>query len=78
MCVPKFPDDKDAEIARLYYHEAPQAPIKPTLETFEDWHRCWNAGLGIWEFDREMKALQRTLSEMQKRITEVCSMNVPI
>jgi len=76
--IPKFPDDKQVEIACLYHHDAPQPPIKPTLDNFVDWHRCWNAGLGIWELNREMKALQRTLSEVQERIIEGKTVNVPI
>lgn len=64
--IPKFPEDKQKDIARLYQHDAPQPPVKPTLDTFVDWHRQWNAELGIWELDREMKALQRTLSEVQE------------
>ncbi len=76
--IPKFPEDKQAEIARLYHHVAPQPPVKPTLDTFVDWHRRWNAGLGIWELDREMKALQRTLSVVQEQIIEGKTVKVPL
>lgn len=76
--IPKFPEDKQGEIARLYHHTAPPPPVKPTLDTFVDWHRRWNAGLGIWELDREMKALQRTLFEVQEQIIEGKMVNVPI
>ena len=68
--IPKFPDDKQKEIARIYHHDALPPPDKPTLDTFVDWHRRWNASLGIWELDREMKALQHTLSEVQEQIIE--------
>jgi hypothetical protein len=76
--IPRFPDDKQREIALLYHHDAPQPPVKPTLDTFVDWHRQWNAGLGIWELDREMKALQDTLSEVQEQIIEGKTVRVPL
>ena len=41
-----------------------------TLATFVAWHREWNDNLGIWELDREMKTLQRTLDEVQEQIIE--------
>jgi type I restriction enzyme S subunit len=68
--IPKFPEEKQAEIARLYHHDASPPPGKPTIESLVDWHRRWNAALGIWELDREMKVLQRTLMEVQERIIE--------
>lgn len=76
--IPKFPEDKQGEIARLYHHDGPPPSGEPTLETFADWHRRWNASLGIWELDREMKALQRTLSEVQEQIIEGKTVNVPL
>jgi len=76
--IPKFPDDKQVEITRLYHHNAAQPAEKPTLDSFVDWHNRWNAELGIWELDREMKALQRTLSDMQEQIIEGKTINVPI
>lgn len=76
--IPKFPEDKQKEIAWLYHHDSPQPPVKPTLDTFVDWHRQWNAGLGIWELDREMKALQLTLSEVQEQIIEGKTVKVPL
>lgn len=76
--IPKFLDDKQAEIARLYHCDSPPPTEEPTLESFVDWHRRWNAGLGIWELDREMKALQRALSEVQEQIIEGKTVNVPI
>jgi len=76
--IPKFHEDTQAEIAQLYHHDAPPPPVKPTLDTFVDWHRRWNAGLGIWELDHEMKALQRTLSEVQEQIIEGKTVKVPL
>jgi type I restriction enzyme S subunit len=62
LAIPKFPDEKQREIARLYHQDAPP-PGNPTLDTFAARHRQWNADLGICELDREMKVLQRTLAE---------------
>lgn len=76
--IPNFPEDRQGEIARLYHHDAAHAAEKPTLDTFVDWHNRWNAELGIWELDREMKALQRTLSDVQEQIIEGKTINVPI
>jgi len=76
--IPKFPEDKQYEIARLYHHEAPPPLGKSSLDTFTDWHRRWNTELGIWELDREMKALHRTLSEVQEKIIEGKTVNVPL
>lgn len=76
--IPEFPEEKQADIARLYHHDAPPPLGKPTLDTFVGWHRRWNAGLGIWELDREMKALQRTLSEVQEQIIGGKTVKVPL
>jgi len=76
--IPRFPDDKQVEIARLYHHDAAQPAGRPTLDSFMDWHNRWNTELGIWELDRGMKALQRTLSEVQEQIIEGKTVNVPI
>jgi hypothetical protein len=76
--IPKFDEDTRAEIAHLYHHDAPQPAGEPTLNTFVDWHNRWNTELGIWELDREMKALQRTLSEVQELIIEGNTVNVPL
>jgi hypothetical protein len=76
--IPKFPEGKQAEIARLYHHDVPQPPVGPTLDTFVDWHRRRNVGLGIWELDREMKSLQHTMSEVQEQIIGGKSVIVPL
>lgn len=76
--IPKFPEDKQKDISLLYHHASPPPPVKPTLDTFVDWHRSWNTRLGIWELDREMKALQRTLTEVQEKIIEGAAVNVPL
>jgi len=76
--IPKFPEDKQREIARLYHHEAPPPQETPSLGSFVDWHRRWNDNLGIWELDRELKSLQRTLLEVQEQIIEGKSVDVSI
>jgi hypothetical protein len=76
--IPKFPAPKQEEIARLYHHEGLPPSEEPTLDTFVDWHRTWNASLGIWELDREMKSLQRTLAEFQEHIIAGRSVVVPL
>ena len=76
--IPKFSDDKQGEIARLYHHDAAQPAEKPTLDTFVSWHRRWNVDLGIWELDREMRALERKLSEVQEQIIGGITVQLPI
>ena len=75
---PKFPDHKQAKIARLYRNPVPPPAEKPTLDTFVDWHRRWNGNLGIWELDREMKDLQRALADVQEKIIEGKTVQVPL
>ncbi len=76
--IPKFPADKQAEIARLYHHDTSPPSGTPTLDTFRGWHRQWNTDLGIWELAREMKSLQHTLSEVQKQIIEGETVTIPL
>lgn len=75
---PKFPSDKQAAIAKLYHNPAPLPADMATLENFLDWHRRWNAELGIWDLDREMKNLQRTLAAVQEKIINGNKVTVPI
>jgi type I restriction enzyme S subunit len=65
---PNFPDAVRERIARLYHHAATPPKRKATLANFVAWHREWNEGLGIWELDRELKTLQRTLGAVQEEI----------
>jgi len=76
--IPKFPDEKQGEIARLYHYDAPPPPGKPTLDTLVAWHKQWNKELGIWELDREMKNLQRTLWDVQQKIINGKTVAVPL
>ena len=74
---PRFPDAVRGRIARLYHHFVPQPAHKATLVNFVAWHREWNEGLGIWELDRELKALQRTLADVQEEIIEGRTVKLP-
>jgi len=76
--IPKFSEQKQAEIAHLYHNDAPPPADKPTIDSFVQWHDRWNSELGIWELDREMKVLQRILSEVQEQIIEGKTVTVPI
>lgn len=76
--IPKFPEDKQAEIARLYHNPAPTPSPAPTLATFVEWHRQWNTELGIWELDREMKNLRQTLADVQEKIINGETVIVPL
>lgn len=76
--IPRFPEEKKAEVVKLYHHPAPPPPDAPTLETFVDWHRRWNEDLGLWELDREMKRLQHTLFEVQEQIINGQTIKVPL
>lgn len=67
---PYFPGDVQERIARLYHNPAPPPGRKASVASFVDWHRDWNQTLGVWELDWEMKALQRTLAEVQDEIIE--------
>ena len=75
--IPKFPDAVKAGIAELYHNNTPPPAGPVTLASFVSWHDRWNEGLGIWELDREMKSLQRTLLEVQEQIIEGKTVSVP-
>jgi hypothetical protein len=61
----------------LYHHDASPPSELPNLETLVDWHLQWNASLGIWELNREMKALQRSLYDILELIVEGKRVQVP-
>lgn len=67
---PNFPDAVQQDVARLYHNPAPQPPSPLALSNFVGWHREWNESLGIWELDRELKALQKKLAAVQEDIIE--------
>lgn len=68
--IPRLPDTLKADIVKLYHNNAAKPEGTPTPANFVSWHDQWNQELGIWELDREMKALQRTLLGVQERIIE--------
>lgn len=79
LSIPKFPDDVQAQIARLYHNpDAAQPAQTLTLDNFVQWHQTWNQSLGIWELDREMKVLQSTLRAVQDEIIRGHTVNVPL
>lgn len=70
LLIPNFPDDVRRKIIELY-HKATAPPPKPlTIGNFVEWHREWNDRLGIWELDRELKALQLKLLAVQDKIID--------
>lgn len=68
--IPKFPEEKREEIIQLYHNHAASAANPPTTDNLADWHRLRNTSLGIWELDRDIKGLRRTLTNMQELIVE--------
>ena len=74
---PQFPDTVLQSIARLYHNPATAPKQKQTLANFVAWHQEWNEGLGVWELDRELKVLQRTLLDVQEQIIEGRAVNLP-
>lgn len=66
--IPCVPDGVRRQIASLYHNPSPPPPRRLTLENFVGWHREWNAALGVWELDRELKVLQQKLAEVQDAI----------
>lgn len=76
--IPKFPDEVQANIARLYHNPVSPPSGVPTLSTFVEWHRSWNTELGIWELDLEMKKLQEKLLAVQEQIIQGNTVSVPL
>jgi len=77
VLIPKFPELLQHQIGALYHKATPPPARKATPANFVVWHREWNEDLGIWELDRELKALQRTLAEVQEQIIEGNSVKMP-
>lgn len=68
LLIPQFPDETRQTIVTLY-HCATSAPARAlTAENLIEWHREWNAALGIWELDRERQALLDALLRVQAHI----------
>jgi hypothetical protein len=77
VLIPKFPEPIQRRICALYHNPTAPPARRATLADFVVWHREWNRGLGIWELDRELKALQRTLGAVQEGIIEGKSITMP-
>jgi hypothetical protein len=75
---PKFPENVQLTIAKLYHNPSPAPKEKAKLTDFLDWHRRWNEGLGIWELDREMKTLQAKLEHVQSLIIDGKSIRIDL
>lgn len=68
--IPRFPDDVQAAIAKLYHSPTSVLPTPSSVASFVAYHRARNAALGIWELDSDMKALQAELAAVQEAIIQ--------
>lgn len=75
---PRVPDKEQQRIARLYHNPCTPPARKLTLTNFVSWHQEWDETLGIWELDREMKALQAELAAVQEKIIAGRSVQLPV
>ena len=75
---PRFADETQEQIARLYHNPTQNSQSPPTADTFVEWHRCRNTALGIWQLDEEMKELKQTLTAVQEQIIDGSRVTVPI
>jgi hypothetical protein len=66
--IPRFPEAVRERIVDLYHRETPPPSECLSLKNFVAWHQRWNAGLGIWELDREMRRLKAELGRVQEQI----------
>jgi hypothetical protein len=66
--IPDFPDDVRERIVQLYHNNG-RRPSRPlSLANYVSWHDEFNASLGIWELDRELRKLRTELREAQEQI----------
>jgi type I restriction enzyme S subunit len=77
LLVPNFPSAVQTEIVQCYHNSGGLTSDTVTLENFIHWHRRRNQTLGIWELDRDMKRLQRVLTEVQEQVINGDSVEVP-
>ena len=66
--IPKFPDAKREQIVDLYHKDGARPSEPQTLGNFVEWHERYNTNLGIWELDRELRALKAELKRVQDQI----------
>lgn len=78
LLIPRFPDEIKSSIVRLYHSPAKAPPAPSGLSSFVSYHRVRNENLGIWELDREMKALQAELATIQEQIIQGKTVSVPL
>lgn len=78
LLIPRFPDEIKSSIVRLYHSPAKAPPAPSGLSSFVSYHRVRNENLGIWELDREMKALQAELATIQEQIIQGKAVSVSL
>ncbi len=78
LLIPRFPDAVKNRIVKLYHSPALGEAKPPHLSGFVAWHQARNATLGIWELDREMKALQSDLASAQEAIIQGKTVKIPL
>ena len=60
--IPNFPEEKQKEIAKLYYNEKSAYEVeKISLDTFEQYENTFNAEAGIYNLDKYAKKLKERL-----------------
>ncbi len=74
---PRFPGEKQMEIARLYHNPLSTCARGPDITHFAEWHRRHNRSLGIAELDAEAQALKQVLREVQDQIIEGRRVTLP-
>lgn len=68
---PNFPDDKEAEIVKLYHNEdVAYSPERCTLNDFLDYDSAFNKEAGIYEIDKTIKYLQEKLNKAIDNIVD--------
>lgn len=78
VLIPQFPEEIKRQIARLYHSDATKPTEELRLHNFIQWHRAWNQQLGIWELQRELMLLQRSLNEVQSKIIDGIAVELPL
>ncbi len=63
-----FPIPTRERIVDLYHKDGARPSEPQTLDNFVEWHETYNAKLGIWELDRELRALKAELKRVQDQI----------
>lgn len=77
VLIPDFPNDLRATVCRLYHQESPPPERACSVEGLVGWHDEWNSVLGIWQLDRELRALRRELRDVQDAIIAGTTVRIP-